>query len=149
MGFRTVGDIVVVRHTKEAPTGDEWNAFIGRCRRTLDRYDKMRGLIISEGGGPNSDQRGDVNELLAGRPQRVAVLNRSRWVRGVVTALSWFNPEIRAFALDQTDAAFEHLHLTTAERDAVAAALREITSELSAGEGPYSAPASRGSGDVP
>lgn len=58
-------------------------------------------------------------------------------------------PHERAFQLDQTEEAFEHLQLTAAERDAVTVALGEIASELGAGEQPRSAPAPSGRSDVP
>jgi hypothetical protein len=54
-------------------------------------------LIFTDGGGPSSTQRKYLNDLLAGRTVPVAVISGSATIRGTVTALSWFNRQIRAF----------------------------------------------------
>ena len=54
-------------------------------------------LVATKGGGPTSTQRKYLNDLLAGRHVPVAVMSSSTAVRGVVTALSWFNRKIKAF----------------------------------------------------
>lgn len=50
-------------------------------------------------------QRGRVNDVLAGRRAPSAVVTNSLALRGVVTALRWFNPDTAAFAPKNIDAA--------------------------------------------
>ena len=51
----------------------------------------------SPSGAPVATQRRYLNELVQGRPVPVAVVSGSAAIRGVVTAVSWFNRKVRAF----------------------------------------------------
>jgi len=66
----------------------------------------VRNLVFADGSGPDAVQRGVGNQILGGRKLRVAVVTGSRLVRGAVTTLGWFNPEIRAFAPPSWASAF-------------------------------------------
>lgn len=96
MLFRNVGNVLVAVHTAAPPDDQEWEAYVqfGKklpptCRRTL---------VISKGGGPNAKQRKYANdEFLNHVTLTVAVVNDSTMVRGIVTAMGWFNSLIKPF----------------------------------------------------
>src|SRR5262245_9124536 len=103
---------MIVVHTAEAPSDDEWNAYIQDLERTISEVTGT--IVITSGGGPNSSQRRAVNALMAreGRKQyRGAVVTESLLVRGIVKALSLFNPGIRVFRPDALDPALAHVGL--------------------------------------
>jgi hypothetical protein len=55
-------------------------------------------LVFTDGGAPNATQRSEINDWLRGRSIRTAVILSSPLVRGIVTALNWFNRDIKPFA---------------------------------------------------
>jgi hypothetical protein len=126
-----IDDTVVGVHTSEAPNDDDWAAWIAATRRALERTGSVRVLVYSLGGGTTSKQRSEVNELFKDRPQRVAVMLNSRLARGAVTALSWFNPQIKAFDLEQFEDACVHLSIEGSHRLLVQRAITEMKAKLS------------------
>ena len=95
MAFKVIDRLFIVAYGTEDPTDDEWVTYLQDVER--HGIDRTMQLISTEGGGPTSTQRRYLNELLAGRSVPVAVMSGSAAIRGVVTALSWFNRKIRAF----------------------------------------------------
>jgi hypothetical protein len=91
------GVVVVVVQNATAPTDAEWDGYCAHIAAGL-RVTNASGLAITDGGGPSASQRGKVNDLLAGRQVRSAVVSDSRVIRGIVTALAWFNRETAAFS---------------------------------------------------
>lgn len=108
-----IGDLVLGLHAKDNPSDEDWNEYVNATRSVLERHGSVKVLAYSMGGGPNSVQRTKANELFKDRPQLIAVMLNSALVRGIVTALSWFNPMIRAFNIDQLDEACRYLQLSS------------------------------------
>jgi hypothetical protein len=100
MVFREVSALIVSVHSAEAPTDEDWSAYLQLCRRKMAR-ERLGALAVTAGGGPNSKQRAALQELLRGGPVPGAVVTDSPVVRGIVTALGWFNPAIRGFAFNR------------------------------------------------
>lgn len=125
MLFRNVGNVLLAVHTASSPDDQEWEAYVqfgkklpATCRRTL---------VISKGGGPNAKQRKYANdEFLNHVTLTVAVVNDSAMVRGIVTAMGWFNSLIKPFP--NTDAGIKDAlaYLKVEGKDA-ALVLAEIT----------------------
>lgn len=113
----------LVMHAKDNPSDQEWNEYVEFAKKNV-QYLRTT-LIITEGGGPSTVQRGELNDVLekAGFKSKIAVVTLSRMVRGIVTAISWFNPNIKAFSTIQVPAALEYLEIPVAERDVI---FREI-----------------------
>lgn len=105
-----VGEVMLVAHTAKAPSDEEWKVYV----EGVVTHDpaRLRSLVFTDGGAPNSTQRRVLNEALGGKTSLGAVVSPSTMVRGVVTALSWFNPMIKAFAPGETDEAFRYLGVT-------------------------------------
>ena len=107
MAFKVVDTLFVVVYGAANPTDEEWYRYMSVVRqRGIERTVQ---LIVTDGGGPNSSQRKYLNDLLAGRVVPVSVLSGSVTVRGITTALGWFNREIKAFQPSELAAALQHL----------------------------------------
>jgi len=105
------GDLFVVIHPATPPNDDDWMDYL-RSWRPLDMT-RMRTLVFTDGGGPNAAQRKLANDALGGKASLTAVVSASQLVRGMVTALSWFNPKIKAFAPEEALEAFHYLGVRT------------------------------------
>lgn len=111
------GEIMVVIHTSDPPNDAEWREYIDGVLST-DLH-SLRSVVITDGGAPNSAQRKALNEALNGAEVPGIVVTPSALVRGVVTALSWFNKKIKAYAPEDFDRACTYLELSGPEIEVV------------------------------
>ncbi|APR86007.1 Hypothetical protein A7982_11356 [Minicystis rosea] len=102
--------LVVVLIGKAGPTNGEWDLYLGAIRK-LGSLDDMRTLVMTDGGGPDSVQRKTLIDFMKGRPSLTCMVSSNPIVRGLTTALSWFNPQIKSFASDRVDEALHYLHV--------------------------------------
>jgi hypothetical protein len=110
----------VVMHTAASPPADEWRRFEELIRKAKGNQgiyiDRMRVLVISDGGAPNTHQRHVMqNEIYEGRPVRMALLTNSLGnpvKRGIARALTWMNPGMLICAPDDLGGALRHLNLS-------------------------------------
>ncbi|MEZ4307331.1 MAG: hypothetical protein R3F14_04710 [Polyangiaceae bacterium] len=112
--FKILGNLHILVAGPNPPTDAEWHTYVEAVKaeehRGLD-LTEMRTLVITDGGGPNAAQRKMVNDVLRGRTTRVATVSGSPFFRGIVTALTWFNPEMRLYSPDKvTSASCEEIH---------------------------------------
>lgn len=111
--------LVILVHSKSSPSEGEWDDY---CKAVKGWCKEIRGvLVVSEGGGPNSMQRAQLEEALD-RDRfsgKTAVVTLSSIARGIVTAMSWFNPNIKAFSTIQIPAALDYLGVPKDDRDEV------------------------------
>ena len=94
------------------PTDAEWARWVelGMQRNGLEQ----RALVEARGGGPTPKQRRSI--LSANKAHaRIAIMTNATFVRGIVTAFSWFDVALRAFPLDGHNAAVKYLGLTPEE----------------------------------
>jgi hypothetical protein len=124
--------IVVSLHRKQAPTSEEWLEYIQVLSETMvvlqGDGSRIRGLSISDGGGPSAKQREQVNDFMrrsTGGRGTISIVTADPIVRGIVRALSWFNPQARGFAPDQLSAAIDYLGLTPQQRSDFETVLNE------------------------
>jgi hypothetical protein len=117
-------------HSKDNPTDEEWAAYLVDARTWRDKIDGF--LVVTEGGGPNSLQRGEMNDALEAekRGGKTAVVTLSRIARGIVTALSWFNPGIKAFSTINVPAALDYLNVPKSDQDNLLAELKRLKTDL-------------------
>lgn len=130
MSFSLYHTVLVAVHTKDNPTDEEWNSYVDFGRKQMGNYTSS--LIISEGGGPNATQRGAMNDLLEANnfKGKVSVVTLNRLVRGIVTALSWFNPNVKAFTTVQIAAAIEYLEVPKAHQDRLMAEIKRLRDKV-------------------
>lgn len=117
MVFATLGQVTVALHTKNPPSDEEWEEYLIAHKRYVERGMNMRFLIMTEGGAPTAVQRMVMNEMIADVMRRnpdcirSAIITRSSFVRGVVTAISWFRPVARAFSPEHISQALAYLEV--------------------------------------
>lgn len=104
------------------PNDAEWSAYemeLGKVSALGESaLLQVRQLVVSDGGGPNAAQRKSLQAFAGGRPVRVAVVSNalSNPIKlGIITAVSWFNPQLRAVPPDQWSKALSHLDLSNDE----------------------------------
>jgi hypothetical protein len=133
MAFAVLGKLVLTVHTDRAPSPAEWASYV-RALNQLTReerdYQRIRNLVITEGGAPDSAQRKAVNDIISSKYVTAAVVSGSPVVRATVTAFSWFNNSIKAFAPHEMNDAFRHLELSSFEVELVDRRLSALRREL-------------------
>lgn len=107
-------EVLFTLHKSIDPTVEEWDAYVANFKRSDP--EKLLQLVITLGGGPSSKQRKDFNEMLHGRTTQCSVVTPSTVVRGMVTALGWFNPKIKSFPPNEMPLALRHIKLETPEQ---------------------------------
>jgi hypothetical protein len=113
----TEGGLMILVHSRGSPSDQEWDGYLAEM--TKHDPEKLLTLVFTDGGAPSAGQRKVVNDFLEGRTSRCAVITKSPIGRGVVSALSWFNPKIKAFPPNAIDDAMRYLGLQTVQFPAV------------------------------
>lgn len=108
MAFTLVGDLLLAYHGSAAPTDAEWNQWIEHNARAVHRGT----LALTEGGSPNSAQRGRIADVVRGQTQPFALMTDSAVIRSVLTAFSWLlgsGQAMKAFASADLEGALKWL----------------------------------------
>ncbi|MFY0537349.1 hypothetical protein [Nannocystis pusilla] len=73
-----------------------------------------------------------MNDLLEanGFKGKVSVVTLNRLVRGIVTALSWFNPNVKAFTTVQIPAAIEYLEIPKDHHERLMAEIKRLRDKV-------------------
>lgn len=124
-------EVVVALHTSVPPSESEWRTWIALLRSRAEAVDwdlsRVSNLVITDGGGPDHEQRMSIDMLVsrAKRPPRVAIVTDSVMVRTIVRGLSVFNPTVHVFAPAKFDEALLFLGLGVDQRVEVLALCNE------------------------
>ncbi len=127
-------DLVLYLHTSRAPNRPEWSeamSFLeGAARR--NRMQNLRGLVITDGGGPDADMRAQLKELYEREhlAMPTAVVSVSVLVRSIVGAISWFSPSIRSFSFRSLDQALGFLDLPVTAKPRILETARSMQQAL-------------------
>jgi hypothetical protein len=130
------GDILLAAHSAQPPTQAEWSTYVSNCRQVLSHTTQVGGtarvLAMSDGGGPTAAQRAELKSVIAASKtaSRTAVMHSNRMLRGIVTAVSWFNPGIKSFAIHEFDQAMVFLGVNDTELAVVRGMLAQMREEL-------------------
>lgn len=136
MAFAYVEGILLAVHPVANPTDEDWELYVRFCQQLPKSC--RRTLAVTAGGGPNAGQRKLMQErylraFLGDKvnPMKVAVVTNSGMVRGIVTALNWFNPNTSAFNSDAIDDALRYLGVTDSGAMArISIELRKLQKEV-------------------
>ncbi len=128
LAFCFLGDLAISVFGLDGPTEREFDDYMQAFLK--QEITKMRSLTITAGGGPTAAQRKTLNEALKGRSLPAAVVSSAPMIRGVVTALSWFNPKIKAFPVDKLASALEYLEVPRVTWDGVHASVLKLEREI-------------------
>jgi len=112
-------DLIISVHTEQNPSGEEWGTLITALKESEARkhgdISRILMLMLGDGGSPDTLMRDALNKVLRGRPMRMSVVTDSVVTHGVVTAIGWFNSEVRAYATAKSTQALTHLALSADE----------------------------------
>lgn len=129
LAWRFDGRLLVAMHGFKSPTNVEWQRLLNEgvaCGMGAH----LRIVIVSHGGGPDGAQRKELGRVIGPAPAPTVVMTGSALVRGITSALTFFNPHMKAVDLGDFEAAFKHLGLTTDERQRVSQLRRELALDL-------------------
>ncbi len=106
-----VDGVMLVVHGTMEPAAEEWSAYCeyaGAIRRSAGG--RLRTLVLTASdAGPNAGQRAEYQRRVAGANNRVAVLCAGGVTRAILTAMSWFNPDMKAFGVGEIDRGIDYL----------------------------------------
>ncbi|HEY5960709.1 MAG TPA: hypothetical protein VIV60_29345, partial [Polyangiaceae bacterium] len=129
--WRFDGRLAVAVHGTSDPNNLEWKEYL-RDTVAQPAPSMLRVLVVSFGGGPTGNQRKELTETLR-HSVPTAFLSNRLLARALVNTLSWFNPKLRAFELQQDLAAFDFLELTEPERRIARRLRKELEMQLNVG----------------
>lgn len=125
------GDVMLVVQGDVPVVDDDWDEYLA----TLAANPSVKAFLISaDNHGPNANQRAKLANLRSIDPLPKAVVTTSMAVRGIVTALSWLGSNIRAFAPNQIEGAFEYLGVASNAHAALLERLALLKTRLAGGE---------------
>jgi hypothetical protein len=119
---------IIMLHGQSPPPDSGWDDYLQQIR-TLD-VTSLGLLVFTAGGAPGPAQRRALNLVLDGRRFARAIVHRSAIVRGVVAAVGWFAPGVKAFEPAAWAAAAAHAGFRPEELPEVAAFVRRLHSTL-------------------
>jgi hypothetical protein len=121
--------VAIALNGRQLPTDEEWDAYVDEFRAVCDEagadLSRVVSIAISDGGAPTSRQRQRVTAMVGERRLRWVLLSTSRFARGVATALSWFQPDFKAYAPHEVHRAAAFLGIPGDEVPALLEAIRE------------------------
>jgi hypothetical protein len=128
VAFAFVGDLAIAVYGAENPTDEEIAESL-QAFAPLNK-ERVRSLIVSDGGAPSALQREQLINSVGGHAHRSAVVTDAGKVRGAVTALSWFNKNIKAFPKAKLADALVYLNVPAAQHDQVQREIRRLEAEV-------------------
>jgi hypothetical protein len=128
MAVTSIANIGIAVFTANPPSNEEWEHMLDVMRKA--DYTRFRGISFSDGGAPTTTQRKKMHEVTGGRSVPSVVITASSFTRAVVTAMSWFNPSIRAYSPEQLDEALHHLNVGAAEFGLIKLEVRKLAAKL-------------------
>jgi hypothetical protein len=110
----------------------EWIALLDGLQDAMTAHNRrVRVLVFTEGAGPNAVQRKlSIEKGWENNQSPIAVVTKSMMVRGILTAFSWFNMNLKAFAWDRAEEAYAFLDLTPSERQWVRIETKRLRTQL-------------------
>jgi hypothetical protein len=115
---------IVMLHGAGPPPPDGWRDYLHQIRGK--DLTSIGLLCFTNGGAPDPTQRQELNEVIGGRYYARAIVHRSALVRGVVLAVSWFAPGVKAFSPWTWPAAAEHARFKLDDLANVASHVRRL-----------------------
>jgi len=116
-------------HGLHAPSDEEWDQYCSWIPDLLAQPNSGC-VVLTDGGAPTSAQREQMRKHLSHGPCWTAVITDKALVRGVVTAIRWFNPKICAFAPWEVHEAFRFVGVRADEIPHICEVLRGLDLRL-------------------
>jgi hypothetical protein len=133
MVWKTVGSVLVVRESADSPSDEEWDGLMAALTSQRQRSGDLRVIVVTDGGGPTSTQRGRIKAAVQSAAIRSAVVSDSIKIRFIASAVMLVSKNHACFSKREIQGAYNHLKLTPEERLAVGETLKQIEQELNPG----------------
>ncbi len=130
MVVRKVDSTFILVQNEESPTDSEWDDFLTMMRRDGAELAKRKVLVITNGGGPDANQRKRLAATIKDARFPTAVVSDSIKVRFVSSTVALFHRDHRSFAIDEMQDAYDHLRLTPEERSRADIAIKDLSTLL-------------------
>ena len=134
--FFVAGDanVLLFLHTEHAPSAESWTELVGFLAEHGRKNDlrRFRVLVLTDGGGPDNTMRGQLQEFFRTTRQspKIAVVTTSIISRGIVAAVSWFNPNVKAFPPSHFASAIAHLEVASSSTPRLLREFADMQREL-------------------
>lgn len=128
LAFKVVGNVLISVYNERVPTDADDAAILAQLKK-MDLTNAVA-LIHTTGGAPTAPQRKRVYEVLGGRSIRAAIVSDSIFVRGISTAMSWFNASMKVFTSEELDGALEFLGIPATRLDYFQKEMDKLRAEL-------------------
>jgi hypothetical protein len=114
--------------TDEPYSTHEWELYMAELRRSPGML--LRTIVITEGGSPNAAQRKEMADLFKGVAPYTCIVSSSPLVRGMTTAIGWFNPNIKSVSPENMKDAFRYLEIAPFFEERVVKEIARLRQEL-------------------
>jgi hypothetical protein len=128
VAHKLLRNLMISVHGREHVSSEQFPEVLSTFQE-LD-YENVRMLVVTEGGGPTPQQRREMVNAMGGREMVTAVVSDDIFIRGVVTALSWFNSKIKSFPRSDLEGAMRYLQIPPARFDEVRAEVAALRASL-------------------
>ncbi|NUP12608.1 MAG: STAS/SEC14 domain-containing protein [Polyangiaceae bacterium] len=128
--IRTLGTLVICCQNKNTAPDAEFAACWDVVRGNVHGATELRLLVITTGGGPTPNQRKMLEETLAGRALRTAIVSDSIKMRFIISTMALFNPDIKMFTNREISAAYSFLSVEGPTRKKVEDIVQDMTQQL-------------------
>lgn len=136
IAYARLGWLTILVHSDAPVTDAEWSAYLDGFVPMVESGDLDRActLVVSiSGQAPTASQRKLASDALQGASVPTAVMTGAWMARAAVTAMSWFNPSIRAFEVDDLPGALAYLQVGDgALADQVASTVAKLRARMEA-----------------
>jgi len=134
MSFRRQGRLIVVMHTAQPASTDEWTRYLAMLTSMIAELQLSpmapTALVFTDGAAPSAEQRRSFIDVVGKLSFRTSVVTTSRFTRGIVTALSWFTPGVRAYDPDDATAILQHAGIGSYDLPVMMAMAEELAADI-------------------
>ena len=127
---RKLGNLLILRHSKESPADEEWDACLRLMPTTADELSRLRVLVVTDGGGPTVDQRKRLQRMVQGVAVPIAVVSDSIRIRFVASSVALLTSRIRSFTENEFEEALVYLGMQPDERRTAERYLAEMRAAI-------------------
>jgi hypothetical protein len=107
---------MIIRQNQNAPSDQDWDETLRLMTLNPAEMDRLKVLVVTDGGGPTPDQRKRLERAMGGKAVRTAVVSESVKVRFIVSSVALLTAKIQSFRKNEMVQAFTFLGLDTRER---------------------------------
>lgn len=121
---------IYVSSSNKNPSNEDFYIYLDFLKRHLKAGVIARSIVYERYEGISATQRKLLRDTTEAYTPVVAVITASTIARGIVTALSWFNKDFKAFSPDDRLSAFKHIGLQPPRTDEAWRTIQNLVFEL-------------------